>query len=49
MAKVYLETSFFSACVWDRKDAMSIARQDESRRRWFSSDTTIAFAFVPRC
>lgn len=34
MAKVYLETSFFSACVWDRKDAKSLVRQDESRRWW---------------
>jgi hypothetical protein len=34
MAKVYLETSFFSACVWERKDARSLAHQDESRRWW---------------
>jgi hypothetical protein len=34
MAKVYLETSYFSACVWDRKDAMSLARQQESRLWW---------------
>ena len=34
MAKVYLETSFFSACVWDRQDPRSLARQDESRRWW---------------
>lgn len=34
MASVYLETSFFSACVWDRQDALSIARRDESRRWW---------------
>ena len=34
MATVYLETSFFSACVWDRKDPKSLARQDESRRWW---------------
>ena len=34
MARVYLETSFFSACVWDRQDALSVARQDESRRWW---------------
>lgn len=34
MAKVYLETSFFSACVWDRNDAKSLARRDESRRWW---------------
>jgi predicted nucleic acid-binding protein len=34
MAKVYLETSFFSACVWDRPDPRSLARQDESRRWW---------------
>jgi len=29
-----LETSFFSACVWDRKDPLSISRQDGSRRWW---------------
>ena len=34
MARVYLETSFFSACVWDRTDPKSLARQDESRRWW---------------
>ncbi len=34
MAKVYLETSFFSACVWERRDHRSLARQDESRRWW---------------
>lgn len=34
MPKVYLETSFFSACASDRKDPKSIARQEESRRWW---------------
>lgn len=34
MARVYLETSFFSACVWDRQDARSIVAQSESRRWW---------------
>jgi len=34
MSKVYLETSFFSACVWDRQDPRSLTRQDESRRWW---------------
>jgi predicted nucleic acid-binding protein len=34
MAQVYLETSFFSACVWNRQDARSIAWQSESRRWW---------------
>jgi hypothetical protein len=34
MAKVYLKTSFVSACVWDRQDARSVTRQDESRRWW---------------
>jgi predicted nucleic acid-binding protein len=34
MARVYLETSFFSACVWDRTDPKSLARQDDSRRWW---------------
>lgn len=31
---MYLETSFFSACVSNRRDAKSIARRDESRRWW---------------
>ena len=34
MARVYLETSFFSACVSDRTDPRSIVRRDESRRWW---------------
>ncbi|MFH1109089.1 MAG: hypothetical protein V1790_07840 [Planctomycetota bacterium] len=34
MARVYLETSFFSACVWNRTDAKSVASQSESRRWW---------------
>jgi predicted nucleic acid-binding protein len=34
MAKVYLETSFFSACAWDHQDPRSLSRQDESRRWW---------------
>jgi predicted nucleic acid-binding protein len=34
MARVCLETSFFSACVSDRQDAKSIVRQDESRQWW---------------
>lgn len=34
MAKVYLETSFFSACVGERRDARSLASQLESRRWW---------------
>ena len=31
---MYLETSFFSACVWNRTDAKSVASQSESRRGW---------------
>ncbi len=34
MAKVYLETSFFSACVAGRSDAASIFRKQESQRWW---------------
>lgn len=34
MARVYLETSFLSACVSDRTDPKSIVRRDESRRWW---------------
>jgi hypothetical protein len=34
MARVYLETSFFGACVSDRNDPKSIVRRDESRRWW---------------
>jgi hypothetical protein len=34
MARVYLETSFLSACVSDRTDAKSVFRRDESRRWW---------------
>jgi hypothetical protein len=34
MARVYLETSFFSACVSDRTDPRSVVRRDESRRWW---------------
>jgi hypothetical protein len=34
MAKIYLETSFFSACVWDRNDPKSLVRQEESRLWW---------------
>ena len=34
MARVYLETSFLSACVSDRTDPRSVVRRDESRRWW---------------
>jgi hypothetical protein len=34
MARVYLETSFFSACVSDCMDPRSVVRRDESRRWW---------------
>ena len=34
MGRVYLETSFFSACVWNRTDAKSVASQSEGRRWW---------------
>lgn len=34
VARVYLETSFFSACVSQRRDALSVARRDQSRRWW---------------
>src|SRR5689334_21962250 len=34
MKRVYLETSFFSACVWDRKDAKSIYRKQQSQLWW---------------
>jgi hypothetical protein len=34
MARVYLETSFFSACVAGRTDAASIFRRQESQRWW---------------
>lgn len=34
MARVYLETSFLSACVSDREDAASQFRRRESRRWW---------------
>ena len=34
MARVYLETSFFSACVWNRTDPRSLAAKSESRRWW---------------
>lgn len=34
MARVYLETSFLSACVSDRTDPKSVVRRDESRRWW---------------
>ncbi len=36
MARVYLETSFLSACVTDRQDPKSIYRREESRRWWTS-------------
>jgi hypothetical protein len=34
MAKIYLETSFISACVWNRTDTRSLFCQDESCRWW---------------
>ena len=34
MAKVYLETSFFSACVWDRDSPQHIYWQRQSRQWW---------------
>ena len=34
MARVYLETSFFSACVSDRADVMSVYRREQSRQWW---------------
>lgn len=34
MARVYLETSFVSACVTDREDAASVYRRDVSLRWW---------------
>jgi hypothetical protein len=34
MARVYLETSFVSACVTDRQDAASVYRHDVSNRWW---------------
>lgn len=34
MAKVYLETSFVSACVTDRTDAASVYRREASREWW---------------
>lgn len=34
MARVYLETSFLSACVSDRTDAASVYRREQSRRWW---------------
>ncbi|MBN1346989.1 MAG: PIN domain-containing protein [Phycisphaerae bacterium] len=34
MARIYLETSFFSACVSDRTDPKSLARRADSRRWW---------------
>lgn len=34
MARVYLETSFVSACVTDRTDVASVYRRDVSTRWW---------------
>jgi predicted nucleic acid-binding protein len=34
VTSVYLETSFFSACVWERHDPEGISWQDQSRRWW---------------
>ncbi len=34
MARVYLETRFFSACVSDRTDAASVYRREQSRDWW---------------
>lgn len=34
MARVYLETSFVSACVTDRDDASSLCRRKASREWW---------------
>jgi len=34
MARVYLETSFFSACVSDRKDTASVYRREQSQQWW---------------
>jgi len=34
MARVYLETSFVSACVTDRKDAGSVYRREKSLEWW---------------
>lgn len=37
MARVYLETSFISACVTDRTDAASVYRNDMSQEWWDTS------------
>jgi hypothetical protein len=34
MGRVYLETSFFSACVWERQDTKSVYRRQQSRLWW---------------
>ncbi len=34
MARVYLETSFFSACASDRADAASVYRRERGREWW---------------
>ncbi|MBI5362769.1 MAG: hypothetical protein HZA53_06290 [Planctomycetes bacterium] len=36
MARIYLETSFVSACVTDRQDVASAYRRDESLQWWRS-------------
>lgn len=36
MANIYLDTSFFSACVSDRPDAASTYRRDISREWWMT-------------
>lgn len=39
MARVYLETSFFSACVSERRDARSIYSRHQSRQWWVHQRT----------
>lgn len=40
MARVYLETSFISACVTDRTDAASVYRRDASTEWWQSQQAS---------
>lgn len=47
MARVYLETSFISACVTDRTDTASLCQRQVSRE-WWDTQRSAHDLFVSR-
>ena len=47
MTRVYLETSFFSACVSDRADPASIYRRERSQAWWDTQRRSHALSASP--